>query len=196
MFSGFPIINEWTKKNKLGNTGRNPLNRHFVSLILILALLFSLISCSGEDSPSLHGEITAEIDGEEKSIPVTLYAGENYSIYIPDEGWDMRQQSDERDCWVSTENEQVFLNIAMRPGQTLEDTREDILFFCEGFTFGEIDEENHFFGEDSFTEQTADVWLLETPGGTLIVWAEYTFSTAKDFGPYLAAIADTIQITD
>lgn len=175
------------------------MNRCFVSLILLLVLVLSLTSCGGAGSPSLHSEITAEINGESTSIPVTLYEGEDYSIYIPDEGWDLSHQSDEPDesdrC-VSTENEQVFFDIAMCPGQTLEDTWEDILLFHEGFTFKEMDAKYHFFGEDSFTEQMVDVRLLETHRGTLVVWAEYPFSAMEGFGSYLTAIVDTLQITD
>lgn len=107
----------------------------------------------------------------------------------------MSRQSNEGNYWVSTENEQIFLNIGMRPEQALEDTRADILFFCEGFTFGEMDAKNHFSGEDSFTEQMVDVWLLETRCGTLTVWAEYPFPAAESFDSYLTAIVDTLQIT-
>lgn len=172
------------------------MNRSFATLILLLVLVLSLTSCSGAGSASLHSEITAEIDGESTSIPVTLCEGKDYSIYIPDEGWELSHQSDASDRWVSTENEQVFFDIAMCPGQTLEDTWEDILLFHEGFTFREMDAKYHFFGEDSFTEQMVDVRLLETHRGTLVVWAEYPFSAMEGFGSYLTAIADTLQITD
>lgn len=172
------------------------MNRHLVSLILLSVLVLSLTFCGGAASSSLHSEITAEINGESKNIPVTLYEGEGYSIYIPDEGWNISPQSGEGDYWVNTENEKVFLNIVTHPGQTPEDAREDILFFCEGFTFGEMDAKNHFSGKDSFTEQMVDVWLLETHYGTLVAWAEYSFPATEGFDSYLTAIADTIQITD
>ena len=172
------------------------MNRHFVSLLFLSVLVTSITSCAGADSASLHSAITAEINGESTSIPVTLYKGSDYSIYIPDEGRDMSRQLDEGDYWVNTENEQVFLNIVMHPGQTPEDAREDILFSCEGFTFEEMDAKNHFSGEDSFTEQMVDVWLLETHCGTLIVWGEYPFSEMGGFKSYLTAIIDTLQITD
>ena len=59
-----------------------------------------------------------------------------------------------------------------------------------------MDAKNHFSGEDSFTEQMVDVWLLETHCGTLIVWGEYPFSEMGGFKSYLTAIIDTLQITD
>lgn len=169
------------------------MNKNFVPLILLPVLALSLISCSGETSTSLHSEITVEISGEHQNIPVTLYEGEGYSIYIPDEGWNMNAQSDEGDYLVNAENEQVFLNIVESSEQTPEDARKDILFHHEGFTFGEMDAKSHFSGIDSFTGQMVDVWLLETQRGTLIVWAE---SATEGFNSYLTAIADTIQITD
>lgn len=172
------------------------MKRHFASLFLFFILTLSLTSCGGVASASLHSEITAEINGEIKSIPVTLYEGEDYSIYIPDEEWELSSQSDAGEFWYNTENKQVLLNIVMNPGQTMEDTYEDISFSCEGFVFGEMDANNHFSGEDSFTEQMADVLLLETRKGTLIVWAEYPFSATEGVDSYLNAIVNTIQVTD
>lgn len=51
------------------------MNEHFMFLVLLFVLALSLTSCGGAESASLHKEITAEINGESTSIPVTLYEG-------------------------------------------------------------------------------------------------------------------------
>ena len=50
-------------------------------------------------------DLTFFVEGEEEALPATLYVGDGYSLYIPDEDWDGPEQSTENgvptDTWVS-----------------------------------------------------------------------------------------------
>ena len=35
-----------------------------------------------------HVDLTFFVEGEEEALPATLYVGDGYSLYIPDEDWD------------------------------------------------------------------------------------------------------------
>ena len=49
-------------------------------------------------------DLTFFVEGEEEALPATLYVGDGYSLYIPDEDWDGPEQSTESgvptDTWV------------------------------------------------------------------------------------------------
>lgn len=38
-------------------------------------------------------DLTFFVEGEEEALPATLYVGDGYSLYIPDEDWDGPEQS-------------------------------------------------------------------------------------------------------
>lgn len=40
-------------------------------------------------------DLTFFVEGEEEALPATLYVGDGYSLYIPDEDWDSPEQSAE-----------------------------------------------------------------------------------------------------
>ena len=40
-------------------------------------------------------DLTFFVEGEEEALPATLYVGDGYSLYIPDEDWDGPEQSRE-----------------------------------------------------------------------------------------------------
>ena len=63
------------------------------------------------------------VEGTEEAVPVTLYIGQGYSIYIPDEGWRLERDVDgsiPEDTWESTVNDDVELQVLHLGEKTLE----------------------------------------------------------------------------
>ena len=67
--------------------------------------------------------ISFVVEGLKEEVPVILYKGRDYSIYIPEEGWKMTAT----DIWESVHNEKVKLQIMDYGGESVEDFREQLL---------------------------------------------------------------------
>ncbi len=67
--------------------------------------------------------ISFVVEGLKEEVPVVLYKGRDYSIYIPEEGWQMTAT----DIWESVHNEKVKLQIMDYGGESVEDFREQLL---------------------------------------------------------------------
>lgn len=67
--------------------------------------------------------ISFMVEGLKEEVTVVLYKGNGYSIYIPEEGWQMT----ETDIWVSVHNEKVKLQIMDYEGESVEAFREQLL---------------------------------------------------------------------
>ena len=64
------------------------------------------------------------VEGTEEPVPATLYIGQGYSIYIPDEGWRLEKDMDDgipEDTWESTVNPDVELRVLHLGEKTLEE---------------------------------------------------------------------------
>ncbi|WP_312940359.1 hypothetical protein [Oscillibacter sp.] len=67
-----------------------------------------------QPSRDAHTVLTMEVEGQAEEVPATLYEGEGYSIYIPDEGWVKNSGELPKgavDQWVSADNSEVTLTI-------------------------------------------------------------------------------------
>ena len=68
---------------------------------------------SAPDSDA-HAVLVMEVEGQTEEVPATLYEGEGYSIYIPDEGWVKttgKLPKGAADQWVSDFNPEVTLTV-------------------------------------------------------------------------------------
>ena len=122
-------------------------------LILILTLLLALSGCGQTDSPAApetaapstvpetaapagdrnptaeelgradKKDLTIMVEGTEEAVPATLYIGQGYSIYIPDEGWRLEKDMEDgvpEEKWESTVNGDVELRVLHLGEKTLE----------------------------------------------------------------------------
>lgn len=58
--------------------------------------------------------LSMELEGQTEEVPATLYEGEGYSIYIPDEGWTKTAEKLPKgacDQWVAADNPDVTLTV-------------------------------------------------------------------------------------
>ena len=71
-------------------------------------------------------ELAFTVEGETELVPVTLYIGQGYSIYIPDEGWRLEKWVDDgipEDVWESVINDDVELAVLHLGEKTLAEAQ-------------------------------------------------------------------------
>ena len=162
---------------------------------------------AGERNPTaaeLGREETTELDftveGETELIPVTLYIGQGYSIYIPSEGWRLEKWVDDgipEDTWESIVNDDVELTVSHYAGKTTMEARdafvrdEDYVF--EDLMGGELGDPLTGMDEDGdylsfMVAQGADTVYV-------ISW-EYPAEAAEGFGARLGQIANTFRVME
>lgn len=86
-------------------------------------------------------DLTFFVEGEEEALPATLYVGDGYSLYIPDEDWDGPEQSTENgvptDTWVSAFNSDVALSVSRYGDMTVTEAR-DAFAQSSGYEFEDL----------------------------------------------------------
>ena len=145
-------------------------------------------------------ELAFTVEGETELIPVTLYIGQGYSIYIPSEGWRLEKWVDDgipEDTWESIVNDDVELTVSHYAGKTTMEARdafvrdEDYVF--EDLMGGELGDPLTGMDEDGdylsfMVAQGADTVYV-------ISW-EYPAEAAEGFGARLGQIANTFQVME
>ena len=145
-------------------------------------------------------ELAFTVEGETELIPVTLYIGQGYSIYIPSEGWRLEKWVDDgipEDTWESIVNDDVELTLSHYAGKATMEARdafvrdEDYVF--EDLMGGELGDPLTGMDEDGdylsfMVAQGADTVYV-------ISW-EYPAEAAEGFGARLGQIANTFQVME
>ncbi len=143
------------------------------------------------------------VEGQTERVPAALFIGRGYSIYIPEEGWRLEQESEGHvaaDTWESTVNNDVELQVlhySVYPDASLEVTKanfaatsgyvfEDLLGGDLGDPLAGVDEDGDFLR--FMAAEGAD-------GSTYVIAWEYP-GAAEGFGTRLAQIADTFQLME
>lgn len=182
--------------------------------LLPLALTVLLLTaCGGEDAggassrePEQTGraantELVLTVEGQTETVSAVLYVGSGYSIYIPEEGWQLEQDTEDGisvDCWESTANDDVELRVLHFPGWDLRSAMNRLAMDEEDYVF-----ENLMGGTwgDSLMGLDDDgdaLCFMGTESGDaayLVVWA-YPAESAEGFGPRLAQIAGTFALKE
>ena len=145
-------------------------------------------------------ELAFTVEGETELIPVTLYIGQGYSIYIPSEGWRLEKWVDDgipEDTWESIVNDDVELTVSHYAEKTTMEARdafvrdEDYVF--EDLMGGELGDPLTGMDEDGdylsfMVAQGADTVYV-------ISW-EYPAEAAEGFGARLGQIANTFRVME
>lgn len=137
------------------------------------------------------------LEGDKEDVPATLYIGQGYSLYIPDEGWELeRDAEDLEESWQAVANHEVELSVRHFRGKTAEQTRTAILADHDDYGFMDMDADGHFSGNDGKDAETMDVRLYENGDGTWAVMAEYPDEAAEGYGVRLRAMAETFALME
>lgn len=127
--------------------------------------------------------ITFVLEGMEEVVPATVFAGLNYTISIPAQGWEMIA----KECWASEDNEEAYIWITDYAGEDVNIVRGRMLE--NGYKESESD-------ADLWSREDEDglVWnikLFAEGGETIGVFYCYPKETEEGFGARLRTIADT-----
>ena len=181
-------------------------------LILMLALLLALTGCgqkaeapAAEDRNPTAAELGREettelvftVEGEAEVIPATLYVGQGYSIYIPDEGWRLEQHVDDgipEETWESVLNDDVELTVAHYAGKTLTEARDAFVrdkdYMFEDLMGGELGDPLTGADEDG---DCLSFMMAEGADTVYVIYWKYPAEAAEGFGARLGVMADTFQ---
>ena len=135
-----------------------------------------------------QADLTVMVEGMEEAVPSTLYIGDGFSLYIPDEGWEKYWVSG----WRSTANDQVTLRVETYTGQS---PAEVLAAMDKDYAMGPLE-------GDRAAGTNGEGWMVDIrfvtgPGQrTYAVILEYPPEAAEGFGARLACIAATVEAND
>ena len=143
-------------------------------------------------------DMAFSVEGETEMVPATLYIGQGYSLYIPDEGWRLEQDMDDgipEDTWESTVNHDVELQVLHLGEKTLEQAQEWVTAAEDDYRLIE-DKQGGMGGTDEEDREMMEVRFY--PSGTQMyaVLYEYPMEAAEGFGARLAQIAGTFEVME
>lgn len=136
-------------------------------------------------------------EGELQTVPATLFVGDGYSIYIPDEGWRLFGPEDGTasydftkyglDKWGSELNDQVLLWINKYDGSSVEEVREGLA--VKGY---QTDGTEMTAGEAGLSYH---VKLIESEAGCYGVFYCCPEEAEEGWGRDLSAVAESFAIS-
>ncbi len=136
-------------------------------------------------------------EGELQTVPATLFVGDGYSIYIPDEGWKLFGPEDGTasydftkyglDKWGSELNDQVLLWINKYDGSSVEEVREGLA--VKGY---QTDGTEMTAGEAGLSYH---VKLIESEAGCYGVFYCCPEEAEEGWGRDLSAVAESFAIS-
>ena len=136
------------------------------------------------------------VEGMEELVPATLYIGQGYSIYIPNEGWRLEEDINEGiqiDTWESVINDDVELSVLHLGERTLDQAKDWIITEEEDFIFTE-DEQGNLVGTDGEDQKIIAVIFYSADNALYAVQYTYPIEAAEGFGTRLSVIASTFEI--
>ena len=128
--------------------------------------------------------ISFVVEGLKEEVPVILYKGRDYSIYITEEGWQMTAT----DIWESIHNEKVKLQIMDYDGESVEALREQLLE--EGYSldgYGSVKLTKY----DSEEALSQNVRILKFHDKIKGIFYSYPVEAEEGFGTRLERIVST-----
>lgn len=161
-------------------------------LCFAAALIFLLSACGmaeGEQPRPAQKELTLHVEGGEETLPATLWQEEQYSMYLPEEGW----EQDARGVWRPRENEKVGLSVAYYPGEHAATVEERFVEEFSSFGFLPL-EDGVLEGYDGVAGMTLCIRLLDGEDGCYAVCSQYPTETAEGFGARLQQLAQTFEL--
>lgn len=147
-----------------------------------------------------HTDVAFSVEGEEELVPCTLYTGEGYSLYLPDEDWSAPEHSEDGDVpteqWVSAYNDEVWLKVSHYRDLPAQEAREafaqssgaefeDLMGGENGNPLTAVYPENHILSFISVEDGTSGAYILS--------W-QVSFEAAEGYGVRLDTIVSTFEV--
>ena len=143
-------------------------------------------------------DLVFTVEGMEEAVPATLYTGQGYSIYIPDEGWRLERDMDDsipEDTWESTVNHDVELRVLHLGEKTLEEAKTWVTAAEDDYRLIE-DKQGNLGGTDQEDREMMEVRFHPSGSQMYAVLCEYPLEAAEGFGARLSQIAETFELMD
>lgn len=164
------------------------MKRSGLVILLALASLLSACAAAREDARPETGELALLLEGTEEHLPVNLWQGEGFSVYLPAEGW----EQDEENVWRPEEQPEVAFFV-----RTYEETGEQELWqrLARDFaSYGFLPPEDDVcVGYDAVNAMTMWVRLAEESGVCYAVCAQYPTESSGEYGDCLQRLAETFE---
>lgn len=149
-------------------------------------------------------ELRITVQSKTDILPVTLYAGQGYSIYIADEGWRLEQDADSgvrEDTWESTAREGGELKVSIYPGVDAEAAKGRMLEEEEAFFFENAVAATGVLGDplrgrDDRGREMLYFMVAERNGDAYVISWRYLDQVADLYGAQLRQMADTFWLTE
>lgn len=144
------------------------------------------------------------VEGETEEVLAVLFAGQGYSLYIPEEGWRYEKDVDDgvaEDIWESTVNDEVELEVSRYPaaaGAALDDVKAGFAKAC-GYVFEDLmggDLGDPLTGMDEDGDVLGFMAAQSADGTVYVISWEYPAEAAEGFGARLAQVANTFELTE
>ena len=144
----------------------------------------------------LQTELTFYVEGLEETLPATLYIGEGYSLYIPNDEWthytgNLDYQPVQ--TWESHDNPEVELQILTLNGMTLTQAQEWIKDEFSDYTL--IEDNRGGLGGPDAENNMADIRFVASGDAVYAICCLYPMEAAEGFGARLSVMADTFALT-
>ena len=143
-------------------------------------------------------ELAFAVEGETELVPATLYIGQGYSIYIPDEGWRLEKWVDDgipEDTWESIVNDDVELTVLHLGEKTLEEAQTWVKAEEDDYQLVE-DKQGGLGGTDAGDREMLEVRFHPSGSSMYAVLYKYPMEAAEGFGIRLEQIANTFQLME
>lgn len=145
-----------------------------------------------QETPPQQTELTFYLEGMEETAMATLYAGDEYSLYIFDENWTY-YLDDGQPVWESRLNPDVKLSVIHLKDMPLSVAQGWVQRRFEGFDL--IEDNQGGLGGTNAEGIMADVRLISSEDDVYAVCCVYPLEAAEGFGTRLAVMADTFALT-
>ena len=135
------------------------------------------------------------VEGMEETVPATLYIGQGYSIYIPDEDWRLEKDVDDgipEEKWESTVNDDVELRVLHLGEKTLEEAKAWVTAEENDYRLIE-DKQGGLGGTDEKDREMLEVRFYPSGSQMYAVLYEYPMEAAEGFGARLGQIAESFE---
>ncbi len=177
-------------------------------IVGVFALLLSGCFGRGNDNKTGNEDLSGNIyisqrdekseiafEGEEAPVPTSLYTGNGFSIYIPDDEFKKGMDFDDgilEDYWESKANEDAEIHVSVYSGVTSEKAQEHFLKENDDYIFEDL-VGMPLCGQEKDGD-TLWFFVSSNENNTYIVSWKYPASVADTLGARLAKIAETFQV--
>lgn len=144
---------------------------------------------TGGDEASDTTTLIFMVEGETEEQAASLYAGDGYSIYVPDEDWALYQP----DSWQSAYNEEIQFWVTRYEERSMEEVRQEL-------TESEaMNADNEMTDKVEMAKQEGNmilrVRLYESAGDVWGVFYRYPEEATEGAGSRLPVIVDTFAVS-